>query len=151
MGIIRIYLDADGLLDLVTPKNAKDQRDLREISAALDDGRLLFITSELTIAETLVHAVRNRDGKREALLRSFLTPSAYIETRSVSLPIIEDALALRANYNLRTPDAIHIATGAQTGCREFLTKDEKWSKIGLTILTVAELAVRLKQSESSGK
>jgi len=144
MSLVRVYLDADGLLDLATPTTAQNQEELKLISAALDRGRLLFVTSEITIAETPVHAVRNREAKREALIRSFLTPSHYTETRQVTLQIIEDALTLRTVYNLRTPDAIHIATGTEAGCHEFLTKDAKWSTIGLKLLAVSELANRFR-------
>ena len=142
----RIYLDTDGLLDLVTPESSQDRYDLELLSNSLDIGATVFITSELTIVEALVHAVRNEDAKREELLRRFLTPSRFIQLCPVTRDVIEDALRLRVGYNLKTPDAIHIASGVGAGCTEYLTKDERWAKIGLKTLSVFDLMLRLRGS-----
>jgi len=61
----------------------------------------------------------------------------------VTRTIIEDALKLRVSYGLKSPDAIHVATGLSTNCEAFLTKDEKWAKLGLSILSVSQLAKAL--------
>ena len=143
-----VYLDTDGLLDLVTPMSPQDRTDLHEISLALDEGGLAFVTSELTILESLVHAVRTGDRNRETLLRRFLTPGSFVATVPVTLDIIEDALLLRANFNLRTPDAIHVASGMQAGCRVFLSKDAKWRRAGATLVSPAQLASRLRDQQA---
>ncbi len=142
---LRIYLDADGLLDLTTPGTLSDDESEEKISDALEGGRLVFVTSEITILETLVHARRNEDERRQASIRRFLTPSTFIETRPVNLELIEDALNLRVQFGLKSPDAIHVATGLSANCSAFLTKDEKWGKLGLSILTADDLVALLKE------
>ena len=141
---LRIYLDADGLLDLTTPRSLADDENEQKISDALKGGRLIFVTSEITVLETLVHARRNEDERRQSSIRRFLTPSAFIETRPVNLELIEDALTLRVQFGLKSPDAIHVATGISSNCSAFLTKDEKWGKLGLSILTANDLVALLK-------
>ena len=143
MPILRIYLDTDGLLDLVTPESSLDEQSERVIETALLTKQLVFITSEITILESLVHACRNGNEKRQADLRRFLTPSSFVETCAETRTIIEDALKLRVSYGLKSPDAIHVATGLSTNCEAFLTKDEKWAKLGLSILSVSQLAKAL--------
>ena len=139
MASFRVYLDTDGLLDLVTPEGTPDRAHLAIVGKALADGTLRFVTSELTIVESLVHAVRSNNSSRESLLRGFLSPSAFLESRPVSLQVIEDALVLRVVHGFKTPDAIHIATGISASCDAYLTKDTKWARPGLRLLNVEEL------------
>lgn len=141
---LRIYLDADGLLDLVSSQSPADDEYRRVIGLGLSNGTLIFVTSEITVLEALVHPLRDNDEEREAILRSFLTPSDYIETRPVSLQVIEDALLLRAQFGLKSPDAIHIATGVAANCVGYLTKDEKWGKIGLSVISARALVALLR-------
>jgi predicted nucleic acid-binding protein len=143
---LRIYLDADGLLDLVATESPTDNENRRAIGLALSGGSLVFVTSEITLLEALVHALRDKDEERQAILREFLTPSSFIETRPVSLQIIEDALLLRVQFGLKSPDAIHVATGVAASCSAFLTKDEKWGKLNLSILTAKDLVGLLSTS-----
>jgi predicted nucleic acid-binding protein len=48
--------------------------------------------------------------------------------------VAERAADLRARYNVRTPDAIQLATALEAGCDAFLTND-------LALRRVAELRV----------
>jgi predicted nucleic acid-binding protein len=41
----------------------------------------------------------------------------------VDLPAIRSATTLRANFGLKTPDAIHAATAREAGCTLFVTND----------------------------
>lgn len=143
MAILRIYLDTDGLLELVTPKTQVDDENELVISEALEKGRLIFVTSEITILESLVHACRDNDEVRQANIRRFLTPSTFIETKPVTLQVIEDALVIRAKFGLKSPDSIHIATGVSSNCSAFLTKDKRWGKLGFSILGPSELVALL--------
>ena len=143
---LRIYLDTDGLLDLVSSKSPVDDENRTVIGLSLSKGTLVFVTSEITVLEALVHPLRDKDEEREAILRGFLTPSHFIETCPVSLQVIEDALLLRAQFGLKSPDSIHIATGIAANCGVFLTKDEKWGKIGLSVISANTLVAMLKDS-----
>ncbi|MFZ4508114.1 MAG: type II toxin-antitoxin system VapC family toxin [Fimbriimonas sp.] len=142
---LRVYLDTDGLLDLVPSEGNVDDKSENIIIRALARGALVFVTSELTILEALVHARRSGDQLRQSSLRRLLTPSPFIETRPVSLEIIEDALDLRVLHGLKSPDAIHIATGLAAECSAYLTKDEKWSRLGLTTISVSQLTDQLRE------
>ena len=52
----------------------------------------------------------------------------------VTFEIADKAAQLRAQYNLRTPDALHIASAIESGCQALLTND-------LGIKRVTELRV----------
>jgi predicted nucleic acid-binding protein len=50
------------------------------------------------------------------------------------------AADLRARYNLRTPDALQLATAIKAGCDAFLTNDATLKKVTeLKILVLSEL------------
>lgn len=58
----------------------------------------------------------------------------------VSVAIAERAAHLRAQYRLRTPDAIHIATAMIAGCDAFLTNDLNLKRVQeIRVLVLEEL------------
>jgi predicted nucleic acid-binding protein len=72
--------------------------------------------------------------------RDILLSQENLSTYSVSAAIAELAAQLRATKNLRTPDAIQIATAIQGGDRFFLTNDARLSVVPeLEVLVLDEL------------
>jgi predicted nucleic acid-binding protein len=58
----------------------------------------------------------------------------------IDAAIAEVAADLRARYNLRTPDALQLATAIKAGCDAFLTNDATLKKVTeLKILVLSEL------------
>ncbi len=78
MSALRIYLDADGLLDLISADPPTDNENGRLIGLALTVGTLIFVTSEVAILEAPFHALGNKTEAPETILRKFLIPSINI-------------------------------------------------------------------------
>jgi predicted nucleic acid-binding protein len=120
----RVYLDAPILIY----SGELDPRYwplLRTFWDAAEGGRLSAVTSELSLLECLVRPVRVGDA---AALRSFESIFArrYIELRPIDPIVLREAARLRATQpNLKTPDAIHIATALDAGVRNFFTNDRR--------------------------
>ena len=58
----------------------------------------------------------------------------------VSRDVLVAAARLRAETNMKLPDAIHAATAQLTGCTQFLTNDTHIKALpGLIILSLTEL------------
>jgi predicted nucleic acid-binding protein len=58
----------------------------------------------------------------------------------ITIPVAESAADLRARYNLRTPDALHVASAIHVGCEAFLTNDTGIKRVQeLAILILDEL------------
>lgn len=60
------------------------------------------------------------------------------------LPITNDLLrqaaSLRAQFNLKTPDAIQAASGLSSGCVQFITNDSIFRRVpGLNVVVLHEL------------
>ncbi|WEK05039.1 MAG: PIN domain-containing protein [Candidatus Devosia phytovorans] len=83
----------------------------------------VFATSELTLAEILVHPLRDHDRRLRIRYERLLEPSDWLRVGEVDRTILLGAALLRSRYRLKLPDAIHAATALQLGCESILTGD----------------------------
>ena len=103
-------------------------------------GGITVITSELTLLETLIVPLRNRDtvlaARRENLWHQ-------VNTRMVAITpdVLREAARLRATIpGLKTPDAIHAATALCYGCVLFVTNDFGFKRVpGLPLAILDEV------------
>ncbi len=113
---------------------------LTTVFNVLDRGELIAVTSELTLAEVLVKPLLDRHAERQAAYLQVLQPSTSLQIIPVSREILIAAARLRADANLKLPDAIHAATAQLTGCDQFLTNDARLTSLpGLAIRQLSEL------------
>ncbi|MGD2183321.1 type II toxin-antitoxin system VapC family toxin [Lusitaniella coriacea] len=92
---------------------------------ALMRDEFTVITSVITLSEVLVYPLRQGNPFLAQQYRDILLNSEKIVTLEVSSRIAEIAAQLRADYNLRTPDALQMATAISGGATFFLTNDER--------------------------
>ncbi len=105
-----------------------------------DKGGFSFITSTITLLEVLVKPLKDDKPNIAVQYKDILTKAPGIEIFDVTSSISELAAKLRALYNLRTPDAIQIATSLENGADYFLTNDNKLRSITeIKVVTVSEL------------
>jgi predicted nucleic acid-binding protein len=93
--------------------------------AVLERGEVHGITSIVTLIEITIRPMRNGNADLVARYEDLLLDTANIDTIDLSAPIAQEAARLRATYNLRTPDAIQLATAVHAGATTFLTNDER--------------------------
>lgn len=98
---------------------------LTALFEALDRHELLAVTSELTLAECLVKPLLDHHAEREAAYRQVLQSTASLLVVPVSRAVLIAAAHLRAEVNLKLPDAIHVATARLSACTAFLTNDTR--------------------------
>jgi predicted nucleic acid-binding protein len=96
---------------------------VRSFFQAIDRGEFRAITSTLTLTEVLVHPLRSNNLELARQYRDIILDSENLLTIPISVEISEIAARLRATSNLRTPDALQIATALQGGASFFLTND----------------------------
>ncbi|MDB5522597.1 MAG: PilT protein [Rhizobium sp.] len=130
----RIYLDANVLIDL-----AQDQGPVGSLLQIITDshpqqGREpLFITSELTFSEVLVHPYRDRLESLSKFYFQIRSGIYWLNVIPVTFAVLERAAALRASFkSLRLPDAVHLSTSQLTSCSHFLTNDLGMSSVAET-------------------
>lgn len=107
----------------------------RSVLTPLLESDKTIVTSELTIAEVLVTAVRDNDAvKRSAYIEAVLNPD-NTEAIPINRRILLEAARIRSYTKLKLPDAIHAATALATNCTTFLTNDKQFRTVeGLNVL-----------------
>ena len=79
-------------------------------------------SSELARLETRLLAIRTNNQDSLKLFDAFF---AICEMVELNRAVFEQATQLRANNQLKTPDALHLAAAMQAECEEFWTNDKQ--------------------------
>jgi predicted nucleic acid-binding protein len=109
---------------------------------AVAQADITVVTSIITLIEVSIRPLRNDDTVVVARYSEILFDTAQIVTTNVTAPIAREAARLRATYNLRTPDAIQLATAITAGAVAFLTNDERLRSVpDIPVLVVDDLPV----------
>jgi len=133
----RIYLDASTIIFAVEALAPNLRMGLL---IPLDAGDLQAVTSHLSIVETVVGPRKRGDLFGERELRDFFRLTSNLQVMPVSEAVLEKVIELRATSSLKTPDAIHIATGIVEGCDLFVTADLEWHRAGVQVVDPADVA-----------
>jgi predicted nucleic acid-binding protein len=98
------------------------------------------ITSTLTMTEVLVRPYRVADLALVQEFHALLFTYPHIEWIPPTLQIADRAAQIRADHNLRTPDAIQAATALDCGVTGFVTNDPIFRRVpSLDVLILDEL------------
>lgn len=117
---------------------------LRALFAAISQGRIRAVTSTVTLIEVLVRPLREQNAELAAQYQDILMHSENLTMYPLSPEIAHEAANLRATLNLRTPDAIQVATARVSGADTFITNDARLRvPDGLTRLLLDELVESL--------
>ena len=112
---------------------------LLEVFQLNAEGKIFFQTSTLTLLEVLVQPVKLKKLKLAREYEKIITSSSNIEIYDLDIEVSKQAAKLRADHNLRTPDAIQIATAIVKGADLFFTNDINLKKVpGVEILILEE-------------
>jgi predicted nucleic acid-binding protein len=110
------------------------------IIEAIENTPIEAVSSVITLTEVLIHPLILGKTKIEQEYRDILINSGQFRLLPVTQNIADSAADLRARYNLRTPDALHIATAIDAGCDAFLTNDNGLKRVAeITVLVLDDL------------
>lgn len=99
---------------------------------AAADGSLTIALSAITLAEVLSGPFK---AGHTALAKRYEKSLSHYSVIPVSTPIAALAAQLRAQYRLKLPDAIQLATALDIGATAFVTHDRDFSHVaGIDIL-----------------
>lgn len=123
----RLYLDTAPIIYAIEEHDVYWLH-LQPIWTAFTAGEVQIVTSEITLLETLVRPLRDRDSKLADTYNELLTGSEVFLI-PISTDILRAAAELRAKHNLKTPDAIHAATAITSGCQHLIANDNGFRRI----------------------
>jgi predicted nucleic acid-binding protein len=118
-----IYADASAVMRLVDG----DEPARRRIEALLREHGGQVITSVISLIECRSKPLRDGDAQRVALYDAFFA-ARDLTLLPVDGVVANEATQLRAKYNLKTPDAIHIASAAVHGASLLVTTDHDFAR-----------------------
>jgi predicted nucleic acid-binding protein len=101
----------------------------RLVFAMIDAGLITGYSSVITLTEVLTHPLQSNDHAVASEYRSLLLGSQNLFLASITPAIAERAAVLRAQYRLRTPDALQIAAAIEYDCDAFLTNDARLRRV----------------------
>jgi len=132
-GVLQIGIDTSPFIYFVE-KHAVYFDRMKLIVQHIIQGHVTGVSSALTLTEVLALPIKL--GKTDLVneYEDILLNSAAFRLVPIDTKIARTAASLRARYNLKTPDAIQVATTLESGCQAFLTND-------LGIKRVTELRV----------
>jgi predicted nucleic acid-binding protein len=134
-----VFLDSAPLIYFIEG-HSEYQNALIPIFEANDKGNFRFITSSITLLEVLVKPMRENQLKIVEQYKKILSDAPGIEIFEISNIIAIKAAELRAKYNLRTPDALQIATAIENNADYFLTNDMRLKPVKeINSITLSDL------------
>jgi Predicted nucleic acid-binding protein, contains PIN domain len=138
-GVKRLYIEAAPLVYYVE-ENPNYAERMEAIIGAIEDTPIEAVSSVITLTEVLTHPLRLGQTRFEQEYRDILLHSSGFRLLPVTAETADIAAHLRARYNLRTPDALHVATAIGAGCDAFLTNDRDIKRVtALRVLLLDEL------------
>ncbi|MEP6776762.1 MAG: type II toxin-antitoxin system VapC family toxin [Chloroflexota bacterium] len=128
VGVARLGIDTAPVIYFIEA-HARFERVVAPIFKLIADGRLIGITSTITLTEVLVQPFMSANVRLQQEYRDILLYSPNFEVVPIDLNVAERAAELRARYGLRAPDALQIAAALSSGCEAFVTNDSKLQRV----------------------
>ncbi len=137
--VIRLGIDTSPFIYLVE-RHPKYFTLMQTILDYLTNNTYVAISSTLTLTEVLTLPIKLNKPVLVIEYEAILLNSTGFQLISLDSKIAKIAADIRARYNLKTPDAIQIATAIAYGCQAFLTNDRGLRRIAeLRVLVLDDL------------
>jgi predicted nucleic acid-binding protein len=106
---------------------------------AADRGDRRLVTSALTLIEVLAVPYRVGDLSLAERYEALLSRSRGLDLVDLDRAQLRSAAALRAAYNIRTPDALQLAAAHAASCQSFVTNDRHMpAPPGITVIQLSD-------------
>lgn len=136
MTCVSIFLDTNIVIYLIERIPDLGARATKLIEAQITEGQRLVV-SDLVRMECRVRPLRLNDTVTLSAFDGFFT-SEDVDVASITTAVCDRAAMIRAQYNFRPMDCLHLATAIEHGCQQFLSHDthlQRFSGIDVEALT----------------
>ncbi len=131
---MRLYLDTAPVIYVVEQVPDFSEKILRYIQKP----DIELVVSDLTWMECRVKPLAENNETLLADYDKFFSQS-IIEIVELSRKVLERATHIRSQYNIKTPDAIHLGAAIISKCDIFLTNDQSLERFKDTHITVKRI------------
>jgi predicted nucleic acid-binding protein len=113
---------------------------LEPLFSRLDRGTMAAVTSTVTMLEILVKPYRDSNEDLVNQLYSLMSTYPGLQWVDLTLLIADTGAHLRAEFNLRTPDAIQAATALHSSATALISNDAVFERVpGFDTLTLSKI------------
>jgi predicted nucleic acid-binding protein len=119
-----VYLDANIFIYLLENHSDFGEICLSIVQSAVDK-ELDGYSGDLVLAELLVKPLKDNNARAVKAVKDLFSKETRIELLPHKRSTFETAALLRANYKIKLPDALHIATAIENHIEVFLTNDRE--------------------------
>jgi len=102
---------------------------VKEFFDLLEKEKITMITSIISPIEIISTSIMEDYPEKQRLYIGFFKKVKNLKVKEIGWDLVEKVGALRRKYNLRTPDAIQLATAIDSQAKIFMTNDTKFKKI----------------------
>ena len=135
----RLYLDTAPLIYYFEVNAAYIER-MDRVFALIATSQIATFSAVHILTEIMVKPLQEGNQELAEEYRDILVNNDAYTLIPVTLPIAGSAADLRARYNLRIPDALHVASAISSGCDALVTNDAGLKRVQeLPILVLDEL------------
>lgn len=114
-----VYVDTNVLIALVEEK----RREVLSLFYGAAEGKISFVTSEISLAEVLVKPLETGRSDLVAAYSELLADGPSLSTIAISRGILWQSAELRSKMGGKLPDAVHVASAMEAGCDVLLSND----------------------------
>ena len=102
----------------------------QEILSGIEAGTWIAVASTIALMELTVHPWKQGRSDVAQQYEAILVNFPHLSLINVDRDVARRAAQLRANYNIRPADAIHVATAMVNGATAFVSNDHKFQRLG---------------------
>lgn len=102
---------------------------LQELFRSFESGNKQMVTSLITYTEIITKPVKDGNRKLMEKYRTYFTGSKNLSLLPFTVQCAEETARIRCTYNLKTPDAMQVASAISSGADCIITNDSSWKRI----------------------
>lgn len=124
----RVGLDSNILIYFIEAAPQYNKH-CRKIFESIESGKNTGVCATLTLLEILVQPYRKKQNELVNQFYGLLTTYPNLIWEDLSLPVADLGAKIRAEYNIKTPDAILLATAIHHNATGFIGNDSQLKKV----------------------
>lgn len=137
-GIARLGLDTSPLIYYIEDSELYKST-IESVFERIVTGEVEAFTSVVTVTEVLVQPLLQKEEDLAQKYRDILHESEHLHIVAITEAIAQRAAQLRADYKIRTPDALQLSASMEVGCEMFLTNDKTLKRVSeIRVLTLSD-------------
>ncbi|HXK32731.1 MAG TPA: type II toxin-antitoxin system VapC family toxin [Dehalococcoidia bacterium] len=126
----RVALDTNGLLYFLTGDPVRGPL-MREVLTLAVDGAIEAVIPAIVKLELMVGALRSEDARELHRVMELTEGVENVGSAEIDADTIAIGAEVRARSNLKTPDALVVATAITSGCSAILGNDRAMRRVDL--------------------